>query len=144
MKFCCTTSGILRITQGEHLKTGGIDNLCRATYAVYNGGPSQLSRYRLPDTKQSLKKIDTAWWQKYQAVSAGRELEVAGCYEDNRLLKNTHLLRYAILRHCDVRESTPHSSGFRAPCIWMFLTSLCMIFLHNLIVSCRAYDISSR
>jgi hypothetical protein len=69
------------LKKGEHLKAGGIDNLCRATYAVYNGGPSQLSRYRLPDTKQSLKKIDKAWWQKYQAVSAGRELEVAGCYE---------------------------------------------------------------
>jgi len=29
-----------------------------------------------------------------------------------------------ILRHCDVRYSTTHSSGFRAPCIRMFLTSL--------------------
>ncbi|MCX5904675.1 MAG: hypothetical protein NTV89_14705, partial [Proteobacteria bacterium] len=26
--------------------------------------------------------------------------------------------------HCDVLYCTPHSSGFRAPCIWMFLTSL--------------------
>jgi len=29
-----------------------------------------------------------------------------------------------ILRHCDVLERTPHSSGFCAPCICMFLNSL--------------------
>lgn len=69
------------IARGEHLKTGGIDNVCRATYAVYNGGPAHLSRYRQPSTKESLKNIDRLWWQKYQAVSAGKELEVAGCYE---------------------------------------------------------------
>jgi hypothetical protein len=69
------------LARGEHLKAGGIDNVCRATYAVYNGGPAHLSRYRQPGTKESLKNIDRLWWQKYQAVSAGRELEVAGCYE---------------------------------------------------------------
>jgi hypothetical protein len=69
------------IARGEHLQTGGMDNVCRATYAVYNGGPAHLSRYRQPGTKESLKNIDRLWWQKYQAVSAGKELEVAGCYE---------------------------------------------------------------
>jgi hypothetical protein len=29
-----------------------------------------------------------------------------------------------ILRRCSVHPSTPHSSGFRAPCIWAFLSSL--------------------
>jgi hypothetical protein len=29
-----------------------------------------------------------------------------------------------ILRHCDVRACTPHSSGFRAPCICTFSNSL--------------------
>ena len=69
------------IARGEHLQAGGMDNVCRATYAVYNGGPAHLSRYRQPGTKESLKNIDRLWWQKYQAVSAGKELEVAGCYE---------------------------------------------------------------
>ena len=69
------------IGKGEQHKPGGDDNLARATYAAYNGGPSQLSRYRLPETKQSLKKIDALWWQKYQAVRAGREMDVATCYE---------------------------------------------------------------
>jgi len=32
-------------------------------------------------------------------------------------------------------SSTPHSSGFRAPCIWMFLTSLGEnYFFNNLLV----------
>ncbi len=69
------------IGKGEHRKPGGDDNLARATYAAYNGGPSQLSRYRLPDTTPSLKKIDALWWQKYQAVREGREMEVLTCYE---------------------------------------------------------------
>jgi hypothetical protein len=69
------------IGKGEHRKPGGDDNLARATYAAYNGGPSQLSRYRLPDTKPSLKKIDALWWQKYQAVREGREMDVVTCYE---------------------------------------------------------------
>jgi soluble lytic murein transglycosylase-like protein len=69
------------IGKGEHRKPGGDDNLAHATYAAYNGGPSQLSRYRLPDTKPSLKKIDALWWQKYQAVREGREMDVVTCYE---------------------------------------------------------------
>ena len=34
------------IAKGEHTATGEIDNLARATYAVYNGGPGHLRRYR--------------------------------------------------------------------------------------------------
>ena len=69
------------IEKGEHRKPGGDDNLARATYAAYNGGPSQLGRYRLPGTKPSLKKIDELWWQKYQAVREGREMDVVSCYK---------------------------------------------------------------
>jgi hypothetical protein len=57
-----------------------------------------------------------------------------------RLLKNTHLSRPASgLRSFPIaigitaayRKSTPHSSGFRAPCIWMFLTSLRENYFYN-------------
>ncbi|MEW6271779.1 MAG: lytic transglycosylase domain-containing protein, partial [Thermodesulfobacteriota bacterium] len=34
------------LARGEHEKGGGPDALARATYAAYNGGPSQLTRYR--------------------------------------------------------------------------------------------------
>ncbi|MCX8042648.1 MAG: lytic transglycosylase domain-containing protein [Desulfobacterota bacterium] len=68
------------VQKGEHNYAGGIDNLARAAYAAYNGGPAQLSRYRCETTRQTLKDIDALFWQKYAAVKAGRVNEVASCY----------------------------------------------------------------
>lgn len=56
-------------------------NLARATYSAYNGGPSHLTRYRAAKRNPSLKKVDEAFWDKFQAVSSGRELEVQRCYK---------------------------------------------------------------
>lgn len=68
------------IARGEHRQPGGMDNLARATYAVYNGGPGHLSRYRTERTKPALKKIDTLFWEKYRLVKNGQTLpEVARC-----------------------------------------------------------------
>jgi len=68
------------LAKGEHKQPGGVDNLARATYAVYNGGPGHLSRYRRANTKPALKKIDELFWQKYQAVRDGRTMPgVAQC-----------------------------------------------------------------
>jgi soluble lytic murein transglycosylase-like protein len=69
------------IAKGEDKLDGGIDNLPRATYAIYNGGPGHRARYRSSTTSSSLKKIDAALWQKYAAVRAGNEMEVANCYQ---------------------------------------------------------------
>jgi soluble lytic murein transglycosylase-like protein len=69
------------IAKGEDKLDGGIDNLPRATYAIYNGGPGHRARYRSSTTSSSLKKIDAALWQKYTAVRAGKEMEVANCYQ---------------------------------------------------------------
>jgi hypothetical protein len=63
----------------EDQQPGG--HLARATYSAYNGGPGQLSRYRAAKQNPELKKVDEAFWDKFQAVSAGRELEVQRCYE---------------------------------------------------------------
>jgi soluble lytic murein transglycosylase-like protein len=68
------------IARGEHEKTGSIDNLARATYAAYNGGPGQLTRYRDPKAKKFLRKIDALFWDKYRTVQAGNELAVAQCF----------------------------------------------------------------
>jgi Transglycosylase SLT domain len=57
------------------------DNLARAIYAAYNGGPSHLVRYRAAKQDAELKKVDEAFWDKFQAVSSGRELEVQRCYQ---------------------------------------------------------------
>ena len=63
----------------QHEDRGGIDNVARATYAVYNGGPGQLTRYRSKHPKPSLKRIDDLFLQKYDAVKAGHEMDVARC-----------------------------------------------------------------
>lgn len=67
------------VKKGEHNATGSVDNLARSTYAIYNGGPGHLRRYRDPKERADLKKIDTLFWTKYQAVKAGREMDVAQC-----------------------------------------------------------------
>jgi hypothetical protein len=66
------------IPKGEH-KQGDIHNLARASYSAYNGGPSQLSRYRSPKAPKMQKKIDSLFWEKYKAVQQGKEYEVAKC-----------------------------------------------------------------
>ena len=67
------------LKQREHKHGGDLSNLARATYSAYNGGPSQVSRYRKNDVPAAHKKIDTAFWKKYQQVNQGQELAVAQC-----------------------------------------------------------------
>jgi septal ring-binding cell division protein DamX len=67
------------LKKGEHKHHGGEDNLARAAYSAYNSGPSQISRYRNPKAAPSAKKIDAAFWEKYQLVKQGKEYQVAGC-----------------------------------------------------------------
>jgi hypothetical protein len=63
----------------EHKKAGGLANLARATYSAYNGGPSQVGRYRSKNVPTAHKKIDIAFWAKYKQISQGNELAVARC-----------------------------------------------------------------
>ena len=55
-------------------------NLARATYSAYNGGPGALGRYRGVRQSPVWKKVDEAFWTKFQAVSSGQELAVKSCY----------------------------------------------------------------
>jgi soluble lytic murein transglycosylase-like protein len=66
------------IKKGED-KRGG--NLARATYSAYNGGPGALARYRGLRQSPTWKKVDEAFWEKFQTVSSGNELAVKSCYE---------------------------------------------------------------
>jgi soluble lytic murein transglycosylase-like protein len=67
------------IRQGEHRQPGGLSNLARASYSAYNGGPSQVSRYRSDNASDYGKKVDAAFWDKYRQVAAGNELAVSRC-----------------------------------------------------------------
>lgn len=71
------------IAKGEHKRSGNLDDLVRATYAAYNGGPRHLTRYRRSDTPQRLRQIDQSFWDKYSAVRDGDELAVARCFQES-------------------------------------------------------------
>lgn len=71
------------LKQGEERHAGGIENLARASYAAYNGGPSQVARYRSADTPEALREIDAAFSEKFRAVASGDELAVRACYSEN-------------------------------------------------------------
>jgi len=70
----------LAVAKGEHERDGGVENLVRASYGAYNGGPRAVSRYRNAKTPRSLRAIDAAFFEKYQAVKAGRAMDVARCF----------------------------------------------------------------
>ena len=55
-------------------------NTARATYSAYNGGPGALGRYRGVRQSPTWKKVDEAFWEKFQAISSGQELAVKSCY----------------------------------------------------------------
>lgn len=44
----------------------------RASYSAYHGGPRRYRRYRTADTPPEMRLVDQAFWEKYQATSAGQ------------------------------------------------------------------------
>ncbi|MGH8598271.1 MAG: lytic transglycosylase domain-containing protein, partial [Gammaproteobacteria bacterium] len=69
------------IKKREHEQGGGIENLARATYAAYHGGPSHLTRYRQRGTREFLRKVDAAFIKKYRAIQANGVSAVRQCYD---------------------------------------------------------------
>ncbi len=65
----------------EDERSGDVENLARAVYAAYNGGPGQLTRYRQDGTPRALRAIDEAFWSKYQRMKRDGPAAVRGCYE---------------------------------------------------------------
>jgi hypothetical protein len=47
------------------------ENAARSTYSAYNGGPARYRRYRLADAPEYGRRVDRAFWEKYQLVAAG-------------------------------------------------------------------------
>ncbi len=68
------------IRKGEHEQPGGDDNLIKATYAAYNGGPGHLARYRREDTPGQLKAIDNAFWNHYTTIKTDQWPDISSCY----------------------------------------------------------------
>jgi hypothetical protein len=55
-------------------------HVARATYAAYNGGPAAYARYRTGrGATPYTRKVDAAFWRKFQVVTAGGELAHVPC-----------------------------------------------------------------
>ena len=57
------------------------EELARSIYAAYNGGPGSYRRWRTREAKP-LRHIDNAFWEKYQAVSQGEQIDILSCASD--------------------------------------------------------------
>jgi soluble lytic murein transglycosylase-like protein len=57
---------------------GKPDELARSVYAAYNGGPDSYRRWRRPEGHLQ-RIIDTSFWQKYQAVARGQQINILSC-----------------------------------------------------------------
>ena len=61
-----------------------IADAARASYSAYHGGPRRYRRYRLSDTPPEMRLIDQAFWEKYQAISAGQAGDRVLCMPSRR------------------------------------------------------------
>jgi soluble lytic murein transglycosylase-like protein len=55
------------------------ENAARATYSAYNGGPARYRRYRLASVPDFWRRVDRAFWEKYQLVAAGQARDRVLC-----------------------------------------------------------------
>jgi hypothetical protein len=56
-------------------------HLARSAYAAYNGGPGACNRWRRREPP-ALKQVDTSFWEKFQAVESGQQIDVLSCARD--------------------------------------------------------------
>jgi hypothetical protein len=63
----------------EEKQTGNLDNIARATYAVYNAGPKAVTRYRSQKSSAREKKVDDRFKALYQGFAAGGEVDLYHC-----------------------------------------------------------------
>jgi hypothetical protein len=69
------------IRRGDPADVASLESLARSTYAIYNGGPGHIRRWRNPKARKDLREIDAAFLEKFRAVEAGDEMGVARCYD---------------------------------------------------------------
>ncbi|MEE4277923.1 MAG: lytic transglycosylase domain-containing protein [Halieaceae bacterium] len=68
------------LRRGEDSHPGGRDNLVRATYAAYNGGPSKLSRYRREDVAARARAVDEQFYRQYLVMREETWPRESRCY----------------------------------------------------------------
>lgn len=60
-------------------RTGAPEDLARASYAAYNAGPRAAGRYLKAHGKVRIRQIDDKFWNLYQGISAGGNIDLQTC-----------------------------------------------------------------
>jgi hypothetical protein len=63
----------------EGKRTGRVEDVVRATYAVYNAGPKAVSRYRDQASTPRERGVDGSFWTLYQGFAAGGTADLLTC-----------------------------------------------------------------
>jgi hypothetical protein len=56
------------------------EEIARATYAAYNGGPAHVDRIHKRRRSPQLEAIDRSFWAKFKAVKSGDDGKMLACY----------------------------------------------------------------
>jgi hypothetical protein len=60
-------------------KTGELDHVPRAAYAVYNAGPRAVGRFNKADPHPREKRVDDHLWTLYQGIASGGRADLRTC-----------------------------------------------------------------
>ena len=63
----------------EGRRAGRIEDVVRATYAVYNAGPRAVRRYRDQASTPRERRVDRAFWAVYRGFAAGGTADLLTC-----------------------------------------------------------------
>ena len=63
----------------EGKRTGRVEDVVRATYAVYNAGPKAVSRYRDQASTPRERRVDGSFWALYQGFAGGGTAHLLTC-----------------------------------------------------------------
>lgn len=63
----------------EGKRTGRVEDIVRATYAVYNAGPRAVSRYRDPASTPRERRVDESFWARYRGFAGGGTADLHTC-----------------------------------------------------------------
>jgi soluble lytic murein transglycosylase-like protein len=60
-------------------RTGEIDHVARAAYAVYNAGPRAVGRFAKSPPHPREARVDGKLWSLYRNIAAGAQIDLASC-----------------------------------------------------------------
>jgi len=63
----------------QERRAGRIEDVVRATYAVYNAGPRAVGRYRDQAATPRERRVDRAFWALYQGFAGGGTADLLTC-----------------------------------------------------------------